>query len=1038
MKFALALPSVLLLSAPTQALRPQDNPKLAGGVKLAWEAQFAGISQARDEGLVVAVGGGRVYSAWLVENGSNAVRIAAHSSTSGELLWEQTWVSGALAAVHLDRMAYDPVDDRLFLTGGATFFAGPPCGAGQAPVLALDASDGGWLWESCVPSTFAPTPRNALAVAAGRLLVLTQTQVPGTAWDWHLSAHELSTGAVLWSSDFDAGAGASDFADQMLVSPFGSVAYSAGDVVGAGGSAAFVRAQSVFDGGVLWEGDLDPNGTTNFRAMARDDAGMRLFAVADGGLYALDAQTGGLLWNVGLPGSGREVAASSDGSRVVVAMRVAGDGGVGDSFDVRLQAFQAADGSLLWDVAPEGGSLDKDVVQHLSWDSALDRVLLGFQESGSLTTIALAGSDGSSLWQATQAHEQMDLILSTPVVHDAGAQPARLLALTQTSSVGTSSDVLLESRSVADGGLDWSTTMGAQTGSIDLPVDLLLATGQDRIYTLYTSGEFAGTSSANGAGSLVATDLQSGTALWERAFDSTQFGGMRLGAAAAHPNGETVFVAGAASEGDGWSYFSSGLNEGNGTFSWTQELLAPVDTTEVRTADAIVGENTGLLYTLRHVLRDPDGTPVSADVEDVLLSAQDAGTGALVWTALDPGLSGLRIEAVELAMAPDESRLYSFFARDNQERALVVQAHDPISGLLLWEQAYDPSVLGLTNWGGVRPGGLAVASGGEALYLCGDVRPIWSSNDREGVLVRLDSATGAVVWDRLWSGADAADDSLLDLAVDGAGATLYAAGYANGDPSSASSQALVVAFEAATGATRWERIEPAAAVSSYSSIALRPSGATLLVGGPSDVFLSSVVHQFEQVVAAYSTLDGALRWSATHLGPDGGARTPRALLAPEGGALIAGPVSSANLEGTDALLQHYVAPELAGAPSSISLSAGGAQLMSLEGGLTHAGLGYLLLGSASGTDPGLELEPGLVLPLQPDAYSALTLFAPNLPPLAGSVGALDGAGRASASFSLPPGSPSALIGLKLHHAYLVLGPFGFEQASQPLALELAP
>jgi hypothetical protein len=110
-------------------------------------------------------------------------------------------------------------------------------------------------------------------------------------------------------------------------------------------------------------------------------------------------------------------------------------------------------------------------------------------------------------------------------------------------------------------------------------------------------------------------------------------------------------------------------------------------------------------------------------------------------------------------------------------------------------------------------------------------------------------------------------------------------------------------------------------------------------------------------------------------------------------------------------------PQLVGVPDSISLTAGGAQTLTLTAGVELAGDLYFLLGSASGTTPGLPLAPGWILPLQLDAYLQLTLAAPNAGPFGSTLGFLDASGGAGAALSLPAGSAPAFPGGTLHHAY---------------------
>ena len=78
-----------------------------------------------------------------------------------------------------------------------------------------------------------------------------------------------------------------------------------------------------------------------------------------------------------------------------------------------------------------------------------------------------------------------------------------------------------------------------------------------------------------------------------------------------------------------------------------------------------------------------------------------------------------------------------------------------------------------------------------------------------------------------------------------------------------------------------------------------------------------------------------------------------------------------------------------------------------------------MLGSFSGTAPGIA-GFSLVLPLNLDVYLLHTLEHPNTPPLASSLGVLDGSGDGQAFFALAAGAAPGVAGTTLHHAYAVL------------------
>jgi hypothetical protein len=123
--------------------------------------------------------------------------------------------------------------------------------------------------------------------------------------------------------------------------------------------------------------------------------------------------------------------------------------------------------------------------------------------------------------------------------------------------------------------------------------------------------------------------------------------------------------------------------------------------------------------------------------------------------------------------------------------------------------------------------------------------------------------------------------------------------------------------------------------------------------------------------------------------------------------------------------------------TSVSLAAGGSINFTLDGGVGSAGQLYMLLGSASGTTPGIGVD-GLTLDLVFDSYLVYTLTHPNTAPYAGTLGALDGSGMGSASLTVPPASDPALAGASLNHAFFVLNGGLVTLTSNPATLNLLP
>ena len=129
--------------------------------------------------------------------------------------------------------------------------------------------------------------------------------------------------------------------------------------------------------------------------------------------------------------------------------------------------------------------------------------------------------------------------------------------------------------------------------------------------------------------------------------------------------------------------------------------------------------------------------------------------------------------------------------------------------------------------------------------------------------------------------------------------------------------------------------------------------------------------------------------------------------------------------GTFVWLNQVVANLVTTDVGKISLSAGGAQQLNLNVGGAFGGDLYLMLGSLSGTSPGIPFS-GFTVPLNPDPYFFHTVNHPNLGPLTTSFGTLNPEGSGMAQLSLPPGTDASLAGATVHHAFGVLDPVSFD------------
>ena len=118
------------------------------------------------------------------------------------------------------------------------------------------------------------------------------------------------------------------------------------------------------------------------------------------------------------------------------------------------------------------------------------------------------------------------------------------------------------------------------------------------------------------------------------------------------------------------------------------------------------------------------------------------------------------------------------------------------------------------------------------------------------------------------------------------------------------------------------------------------------------------------------------------------------------------------------VLRSFEAGSLSGDSTTLSLGAGGVVAFSLDAGPVNAHRPYLLLGSLSGTAPGIPIG-SIELPLVQDDYTIFSLWNANLGWFGNTSGLLDGSGTAQASLTLPSGLPPTFAGLTAYHAFMV-------------------
>jgi len=121
-------------------------------------------------------------------------------------------------------------------------------------------------------------------------------------------------------------------------------------------------------------------------------------------------------------------------------------------------------------------------------------------------------------------------------------------------------------------------------------------------------------------------------------------------------------------------------------------------------------------------------------------------------------------------------------------------------------------------------------------------------------------------------------------------------------------------------------------------------------------------------------------------------------------------------------------------PMVIPIAAGGSQVWLLDATPAEAGTNYLLLGTTTGTKPGVNFGP-VNLPLNVDSWTITTLTSVNQFPFTNTGGVLDPLGQAVARFTMPGGIlPPTIAGLRFNHAFLLSQGATVTFASNPVPL----
>src|SRR5215207_3700636 len=275
------------------------------------------------------------------EVGSGEIR------TQGALLWEDRYKPTVY------QQAFMVAADR-----GRAFAVGYDVGYGRdALVRAYETKTGRLLWQDRVDRGVGDFASGV--VTDGRLVYVSGMSIlPGHDSDWTLRAYEAETGAVVWDTTWDLAGGSDVPRGTALAASNGRVFLGGYATTRAGHTDWVVRAYDASDGALLWHDQRDMAGSGD-------------------GVYSLAA----------------------DNDQVFAG----GWGYEGNTGHAVLRAFNASDGSVLWEDSSRTGRAGNTLVRRVKVDGG--RVFAGFlrQDSASApitsTVAAYRPVDGIPLWE---------------------------------------------------------------------------------------------------------------------------------------------------------------------------------------------------------------------------------------------------------------------------------------------------------------------------------------------------------------------------------------------------------------------------------------------------------------------------------------------------------------------------------------------------------------------------------------------------------------------------------------------------------------
>ena len=260
-----------------------------------------------------------------------------------------------------------------------------------------------------------------------------------------------------------------------------------------------------------------------------------------------------------------------------------------------------------------------------------------------------------------------------------------------------------------------------------------------------------------------------------------------------------------------------------------------------------------------------------------------AGAASALWATRYNGTGNDDDSAIDVVVSPDGSSVFvtglSLGSASARDWDYATTAYDASTGAELWAHRYAGSG---DDWD--VPTALGLSPDGSAVYVTG--ASMGATSGFDAVTVAYDAATGASLWERRFDSrsndADANNDSGDALAVSPDGSVVFV----TGDSDRGGSMYITIAIDAATGRRLWLKRynDPVNDYDNAWAIGVSPDGSAVFVAGTNG---SDDTERNDWNTVAYDSSTGALLWTERHNGPLDGQDQVTALgVSPDGSTLF--------------------------------------------------------------------------------------------------------------------------------------------------------